>query len=88
MTWHRLANRNVESLAKASEELTPAVAAVFAPLAAMALALGLWAFAAQIALAADFPISGGALSDWRVWILIAAALELCSLRFRSQSSGR
>jgi hypothetical protein len=54
----------------------------------MALALGLWAFAAQIALTAEFPIAGGALSDWRVWMLIAGGLELASLRFRSQKNAQ
>ncbi|HEU0120590.1 MAG TPA: hypothetical protein VFQ91_08705 [Bryobacteraceae bacterium] len=86
--WNRLATRNVAILAKAGEELTPAFAAFLSPMAAMALALGLWAFAAQIALTAQFPISGGALSDWRVWMLIAGGLELASLRFRSQNTDR
>jgi len=86
--WNRLATRNVEILAKAGEEITPAFAAFLSPMAAMALALGLWAFAAQIALTAQFPISGGALSDWRVWMLIAGGLEMAALRFRSQSPNR
>ncbi|MBI2686961.1 MAG: hypothetical protein HYX27_11650 [Acidobacteria bacterium] len=86
--WNRLATRNVAILTKAGEELTPAFAAFLSPLAAMALALGLWAFAAQIALASNFPISGGALSDWRVWMLIAGGLEMAALRFRSQTPNR
>ena len=86
--WNRLATRNVAILAKASEEITPAFAAFLSPLAAMALALGLWAFAAQIAVAAAFPIAGGALSDWRVWMLIAGGLELAAVRFRSQNRER
>jgi hypothetical protein len=84
--WNRLAARNVAILAKASEDITPAFAAFLSPLAAVALALGLWAFAAQIALTNEFPISGGALSDWRVWMLIAGGLELASIRFRSQKN--
>ena len=86
--WNRLAPRNVALLAKATEEITPAFAAFLSPLAAMALALGLWAFAAQIAAAAAFPISAGALSDWRVWMLIAGGLELAAVRFRSQNHSR
>jgi hypothetical protein len=57
-------------------------------MAAMALALGLWAFAAQLALTSQFPIAGGALSDWRVWMLIAGGLEMAALRFRSQTTNR
>lgn len=83
--WQRLTERKVTILAKASEDLSPAIAAFLSPMAAVALALGIWAFAAQIALTADFPISGGALSDWRVWMLIAGGLEMAALRFRTQN---
>lgn len=86
--WNRMAHRNVALLAKASEEITPAFAAFLSPMAAMALALGLWAFAAQLALTSQFPIAGGALSDWRVWMLIAGGLEMAALRFRSQTTNR
>jgi len=57
-------------------------------MAAMALALGLWALGAQAAVAANFPIANGALADWRVWLLIAGALEFTALRFRSQNQDR
>lgn len=83
-----MATRNVALLAKASEDITPAFAAFLSPMAAMALALGLWAFAAQLALTSEFPIAGGALSDWRVWMLIAGGLEMAALRFRSQTPNR
>ncbi|MBL8237789.1 MAG: hypothetical protein JNM66_10250 [Bryobacterales bacterium] len=85
---NRLANRNVALLAKAGEELTPAFAAFLSPMAVMALALGIWAFCAQIAVTESFPIASGVLSDWRVWMLIAGGLEMAALRFRSQSTNR
>ena len=85
---HRLATRNVMLLAKASEDLTPAFAAFLSPMAVMALALGIWAFCAQIAVLSNFPIVSGALSDWRVWMLIAGGLEMAALRFRSQTTNR
>jgi hypothetical protein len=85
--WNRLAPRTAV-LAKASEELTPAFAAFLSPIAAMALALGLWALCAQIAVASNFPIATGALADWRVWMLIAGGLEFAALRFRSQNTNR
>jgi len=87
-----LAGRDVRfapvSRAKASEELTPTLAALCSPMAAMALALGLWALGAQLAIAANFPIANGALADWRVWLLIAGGLEFAALRFRSQTPDR
>jgi hypothetical protein len=83
--WNRLAQRNTALLVKASEEITPAFAAFLSPMAAMAFALGLWALCAQIAIASNFPITNGALADWRVWILIAGGLEFFALRFRAQS---
>jgi hypothetical protein len=86
--WTRLAHRNTALLVKASEEITPAFAAFLSPIAAMALALGLWALCAQIAVASNFPIANGALADWRVWMLIAGGLEFLSLRFRSQNTNR
>lgn len=90
--WNRLAARDMRfaprTRVKASEELTPALVALCSPLAAMALALGIWALASQAALAANFPIANGALADWRVWLLIAGALEFTSLRFRSQNQDR
>ena len=89
---NRLAGRDVRfapaTRAKAIEELTPALAALCSPMAAMALALGLWALGSQIAVAAHFPIANGALADWRVWLLIAGALEFAALRFRSQTPDR
>lgn len=86
--WNRLAHRNTALLVKASEEITPAFAAFLSPIAAMALALGLWALCAEIAVASNFPIVNGALADWRVWMVIAGGLEFLSLRFRSQNSNR
>ena len=86
--WTRLAHRNTALLVKASEEITPAFAAFLSPIAAMALALGVWALCAQIAVASNFPIANGALADWRVWLLIAGGLEFLSLRFRSQITNR
>ncbi|MEO7651434.1 MAG: hypothetical protein ABIZ80_13295 [Bryobacteraceae bacterium] len=86
--WTRLAHRNTALLVKASEEITPAFAAFLSPIAAMALALGLWALCAQIAVAANFPITTGALADWRVWMVIAGGLEFLAIRFRSQSTNR
>ena len=83
---NRLATRNVNLLVKASEELTPAVAVFLSPMAAIALALGLWALGAQIAIASNFPIANGALADWRTWLLIAAGLEFAALRFRFQNN--
>jgi hypothetical protein len=85
---NRLATRNVNIIAKASEELSPALAAFLSPLAAMAFAMSIWALGAQIAVAYNFPIAQGALADWRAWLLIAVALEAVSLRSRSQTSGR
>src|SRR6187399_898765 len=84
--WTRLAHRNTALLVKASEEITPAFAAFLSPIAAMALALGLWALCAQIAVASNFPSANGALADWRVWMLIAGGLEFLALRFRSQNT--
>jgi hypothetical protein len=86
--WTRLAHRNTALLVKASEDITPAFAAFLSPIAAMALALGLWALCAQIAIASNFPIANGALADWRVWMLIAGGLEFLALRFRSQNTNR
>lgn len=77
--WRSIAPRNTGILVK-SAGLNPAVRAIFAPLAAMAFALGLWALAAQAALAANFPIEHGALADWRAWFLIAAGLEFTARR--------
>ncbi|MFN0106608.1 MAG: hypothetical protein ACKV2U_31500 [Bryobacteraceae bacterium] len=84
----RFATRNARLTAKVYEDFTPAFAAFLSPMAAMALALGLWSFSAQIAIASNFPISNGALADWRVWLIIAGALEFAALRFRSQKTGR
>ena len=53
-------------------------------LATMAFALAVWALCAQIAVAANFPIHSGALADWRVWMLIAAGLQLAAVRAASQ----
>lgn len=86
--WTRLTHRNTALLVKASEDITPAFAVFLSPIAAMALALGLWALCAQIAVAANFPITNGALADWRVWMIIAGGLEFLALRFRSQNTNR
>ena len=86
--WNRLAPRRVAILAKASQDITPAFGAFLSPVAAMALALGLWALCSQIALTAQFPVSTGALADWRVWFLIAGVLEFAAFRFRSQTPDR
>lgn len=85
---NRLAPRNMGLSVKVSEDVTPAVAAFLSPIAAMAFALAIWAFCAQIAIASNFPIVNGALADWRVWLLIAGGLEFGALRVRSQSTNR
>jgi len=85
---NRLAPRNTALLVKASEEIAPAFAVFLSPMAAMAFALSLWALCAQIAIASNFPIANGALADWRVWMIIAGALEFLALRFRAQNSDR
>lgn len=69
-------------LHRVSGEISPAVAAFLAPMAAMAFALFLWALAAQAAVASNFPITNGALADWRVWLVISAALELAAYRLK------
>jgi hypothetical protein len=86
--WNRFPARNVRTMAKAGQELTPAFGLLLSPLAAMALGMGLWALLAQIAITANFPIAGGALADWRSWFLISATLEVLSYRFRSQTPDR
>ncbi len=68
------------------EEISPALAAVLSPLAAMAFAVGLWALAAQIAIAANFPIPAGPLADWRAWFLIAGIIEFAAFRLRATST--
>jgi hypothetical protein len=54
-----------------------ASASLLAPIAVMALVLGLWGVAADLKIAGDFAISGGLFSHWQVWI--ASALVLAFL---------
>src|SRR5260221_5900075 len=68
------------TLARAGEELTPALAAILSPMATMAFAVAVWALCAQIAVAASFPIQSGALADWRVWLPNARGLQLGAAR--------
>lgn len=67
-----------------AHDLAAAMGSMLAPMAAMAFAMGLWAFLAQVAIAAAFPISEGALADWRVWMIIAGAVELIAWKVRSR----
>lgn len=67
-----------------AHDLAAAMGSMLAPAAVMALAMGLWALLAQVAVAASFPIQDGALADWRVWMVIAGAVELMAWKVRSR----
>jgi len=51
-----------------------AAASLLAPVAAMALVLGIWGLAADLKIAGDFAISNGLFSHWQVWIASAVVL--------------
>lgn len=61
-------------------QLGAVAAALLPPIAAAALALGLWALAQQVSMAANFPVAEGVLADWRVWIGFAIVVELLAVR--------
>lgn len=67
-----------------AHDLAAAMGSMLAPMAAMAFVMGLWAFLSQVAVAAAFPIQDGALGDWRVWMIIAGAVELIAWKVRSR----
>jgi hypothetical protein len=64
-----------------------AAAALLAPAAASAFALGAWALAQQAAFAGNFPVTEGAFADWRVWLWLSALLELVTVRLRRAGGG-
>jgi hypothetical protein len=51
-----------------------AAASLLAPIAVMALVLGLWGLAADLKIAGDFAIPNGLFSHWQVWIASAVVL--------------
>lgn len=65
-------------------EAVTAAGVILAPMAAVAFALALWGLFAQTAVAGQFPISQGALADWRLWMLIAVTLEVGAWRLGAQ----
>ena len=56
-----------------------ALAALLDPAAVMALALALWAIAAERKWVGAFAISSGPFSYWETWLAAATALELCAV---------
>lgn len=54
--------------------LALATASLLAPVAAMALVLGMWGLAADLKVAGDFDIVEGLFSHWQVWIASAVVL--------------
>lgn len=52
----------------------PWLGVVLSPMAVMAFGLALWALGAEMAWAGRFPINSGFFSNWRAWLMIAAAL--------------
>lgn len=56
----------------------------FGPLALMAFTLGIWALAEEMAFAANFPVTHGAFSNWRLWLALAASLEVAAVFLRGQ----
>ena len=55
--------------------LALALAALIAPAALMAAALGCWRVAADLNLTGQFPIPNGFFSHWQVWFSLAGVLE-------------
>jgi len=55
-----------------------ATASLLAPIAAMALVLGMWRLAADLKIAGDFAIPNGLFSHWQVWIASALVLAFLS----------
>ena len=55
-----------------------ATASLLAPIAAMALVLGMWGVAADLKIAGDFAIANGLFSHWQVWIASALVLAFLS----------
>jgi hypothetical protein len=55
-----------------------ATASLLAPVAVMALVLGMWGVAADLKVAGDFAIPNGLFSHWQVWIASALALAFLS----------
>jgi hypothetical protein len=61
-----------------NRRLALAAAALLTPAALTAAVLGLWRIAADLGWAGDFAIASGFFSHWQVWLVAAAALELCA----------
>ncbi len=55
-----------------------AAAALMTPIALMALALAIWAIAAQMKLSGTFAITSGAFSYWQTWLVLAGVFQLLS----------
>jgi hypothetical protein len=59
-----------------NRRLALAAAALLTPAALMALVLGLWRIAADLAWTREFAIREGPLSHWQVWIACAVVLQI------------
>ena len=59
-----------------NRQVALALGTLLTPLAAMALALGMWRLAADLKWAGEFAIPTGLFSHWQVWIGAAIALQL------------
>ena len=68
--------------------LAMAVAALLTPAAVMALVLGVWRIGAGLKLTSSFYIASGPFSDWRLWLGVAALLQLCSYFLNRYGKGR
>jgi hypothetical protein len=63
---------------KRNQRIALVVAGLLTPAAAVAAALGLWRFAADMNWANSFAIPSGVFSHWQVWVGAAVALQFCS----------
>ena len=70
-----------------NRHLALAVAALLMPMALMACVLALWRLAGDLGLATSFPIVGGALSHWVIWVGLAAAMVLVAVRLNRYGRG-
>jgi hypothetical protein len=74
----RFVRRSRTTRRRTNQRIALVVAALLTPAAALAAALGLWRFAADMNWANRFAIPSGVFSHWQVWLGAAAALQFCA----------
>jgi hypothetical protein len=70
-----------------NRHLALAAAALLVPSAVMAVALGSWRLAADLGWTSGFAFSGGPLSHWVVWIVVAVVLLAIAWRLNQYGHG-